>query len=151
MPIKIEQEIVGYSVVSPSEVEPELPDTGEKLPRPSYLEGATYKITPLNYGSMYLTVNDSVDEEGRHRPFEIFINMKGSEDYAWIKTLSLVISAIFRRRGNYEMVMDELEDVVDPKGGYWIPRGDGHRVESVVAHIGYVLRQHCIRTGAINE
>ncbi|MGY9062870.1 MAG: adenosylcobalamin-dependent ribonucleoside-diphosphate reductase, partial [Rhodospirillales bacterium] len=47
------------------------------LDRPGDLQGKTYKLMwPESDHAMYITINDILDDAGRIRPFEIFINSK---------------------------------------------------------------------------
>src|SRR5262249_6561951 len=65
----------------------------QPLSRPEALPGQTYKINwPESEHAMYITVNDVV-QDGRRRPFEIFINSKNMEHYAWTVALTRMISA----------------------------------------------------------
>ena len=107
--------------------------------RPRALEGATYKLKwPESAHAVYVTINDVVDEAGR-RPFEIFINSKNMEHYAWTLGLTRMISAVFRRGGDIAFVVEELKAVFDPRGGAWM---DGRYVPSLLAAIGGVIEQH---------
>ncbi len=55
----------------------------QPLSRPEQLPGSTYKISwPESEHALYITINDIV-QDGRRRPFEIFINSKNMEHYAW--------------------------------------------------------------------
>ena len=56
------------------------------------------------------------------RPFEIFVNSKNLEHYAWVVALTRMISAVFRRGGEVAFVAEELKQVFDPRGGQWIER-----------------------------
>ncbi|MEQ1717700.1 MAG: adenosylcobalamin-dependent ribonucleoside-diphosphate reductase, partial [Hyphomicrobium sp.] len=57
------------------------------LERDSALDGVTYKIKwPASPHALYVTINDIV-RDGRRRPFEIFINTKNLEHYAWTVAL----------------------------------------------------------------
>ena len=78
------------------------------------------------------------------RPFEIFINSKNLEHYAWTVALTRMISAIFRRGGDVAFVVEELKAVFDPQGGQWM---GGRYVPSLLAAIGGVIETHMIRTG----
>ena len=80
----------------------------------------------------------------RRRPFEIFINSKNLEHYAWTVALTRMISAIFRRGGDVSFVVEELKAVFDPQGGQWM---GGRYVPSLLAAIGGVIETHMIRTG----
>ena len=88
-------------------------------------------------------MNDIV-QDGRRRPFEIFINSKNMEHYAWTVALTRMISAVFRRGGDVSFVVEELKAVFDPRGGQWM---EGHYVPSLLAAIGEVIEQHMIEIG----
>jgi len=108
------------------------------------LGGYTYKIRwPSSDHAMYITIND-IERDGRRRPFEIFINSKNLEHYAWTVALTRMISAIFRRGGDIAFVVEELKAVFDPQGGQWM---GGRYVPSLLAAIGGVIETHMIRTG----
>ena len=114
------------------------------LERDAALEGITYKIKwPASAHALYVTINDIV-RDGRRRPFEIFINTKNLEHYAWTVALTRMISAVFRRGGDVAFVAEELKAVFDPEGGRWM---DGRYVPSLLAAIGDVIEQHMLRTG----
>ena len=114
------------------------------LEREAALEGLTYKIKwPASPHALYVTINDIV-RDGRRRPFEIFINTKNLEHYAWTVALTRMISAIFRRGGDVTFVAEELKAVFDPEGGRWMA---GRYIPSLLAAIGEVIEEHMIRTG----
>jgi len=116
----------------------------EPLDRPEALEGRTYKITwPDSAHAIYITLNDVV-VGGRRRPFEVFINSKNMEHYAWTVALTRMISAVFRRGGDVSFVVEELKAVFDPRGGAWM---EGRYVPSILAAIGGVIEKHMIQTG----
>jgi len=116
------------------------------LDRPDVLIGQTYKIKWLDSDhAFYITVND-IEKDGRRRPFEVFINSKNMEAYAWALALTRMISAVFRRGGDVSFVVEELKAIFDPRGGQW----SGERyVPSLMAAIGEVLEKHMIETGFI--
>ena len=116
------------------------------LEREGVLPGFTYKLQwPESDHAMYITINDIV-QDGRRRPFEIFINSKNMEHYAWTVALTRMISAVFRRGGDVTFVVEELKAVFDPRGGTWMK---GRYVPSLLAAIGEVIEQHMIDTGFI--
>jgi ribonucleoside-diphosphate reductase alpha chain len=118
----------------------------EPLDRPASLEGATYKVNwPESDHALYITINDVI-QDGRRRPFEVFINSKNTEHYAWTVALTRMISAVFRRGGDVSFVVDELKAVFDPRGGHWM---GGKYVPSLLAAIGDVIENHMIRIGFI--
>ena len=116
----------------------------QPLDRPEALPGSTYKINwPQSEHALYITINDIV-RDGRRRPFEIFINSKNMEHYAWTIALTRMISAVFRRGGDVSFVAEELKAVFDPRGGAWM---EGHYVPSLLAAIGEVIERHMIAIG----
>jgi ribonucleoside-diphosphate reductase alpha chain len=145
------------SVLSVSEAEDkpvaEQPDAdgdvvyiAEPLDRPQELEGQTYKLKwPDSNHAIYITINDIVIA-GHRRPFEIFINSKNMEHFAWTVALTRMISAVFRRGGDVSFVVEELKAVFDPRGGAWM---QGKYVPSILAAIGGVIEKHLIAIGFI--
>jgi len=116
------------------------------LDRPEVLIGQTYKIKWLDSDhAFYITVND-IEKDGRRRPFEVFINSKNMEAYAWAVALTRMISAVFRRGGDVSFVVDELKAIFDPRGGQW---SQGRYVPSLMAAIGEVIEKHMIDIGFI--
>ncbi|WP_439104851.1 adenosylcobalamin-dependent ribonucleoside-diphosphate reductase [Celeribacter marinus] len=143
------------SVLTVSEASEDTPDTdegadvvylSEPLDRPQTLEGATYKVKwPDSEHAIYITINDTV-HGGHRRPFEIFINSKNMEHFAWTVALTRMISAVFRRGGDVSFVVEELKAVFDPRGGAWM---QGKYIPSILAAIGGVIERHLIETGFI--
>ncbi|MFO1157561.1 MAG: LAGLIDADG family homing endonuclease [Reyranellaceae bacterium] len=116
----------------------------QPLDRPGDLPGRTYKIKwPGSDHAIYITIND-IQQDGRRRPFEIFINSKNMEHYAWTVALTRMISAVFRRGGDVSFVVEELKAVFDPRGGQWM---EGRYVPSLLAAIGGVIERHLIEIG----
>src|SRR5690606_32867974 len=92
------------------------------LDRDPVLAGYTYKLKwPESDHAIYVTIND-IETHGhaggvptkRRRPFEIFINTRNLEHYAWTVALTRMISAVFRRGGDVAFVAEELKAVFDP-------------------------------------
>jgi ribonucleoside-diphosphate reductase alpha chain len=141
------------SVLSVSETTEKAPEveTGaeviymaEPLDRPQTLEGNTYKLKwPDSEHAIYVTVNDVI-VNGHRRPFEVFINSKNMEHFAWTVALTRMISAVFRRGGDVSFVVEELKAVFDPRGGAWV---QGKYIPSILAAIGSVLEQHMVNIG----
>ena len=117
----------------------------QPLDRPQALDGATYKVRwPESDHAIYITINDIIDDLGRQRPFEVFINSKNMEHYAWTVALTRMISAVFRRGGDVSFVVEEMKAVFDPRGGHWV---GGRYVPSLLAAIGEAIERHMIATG----
>jgi ribonucleoside-diphosphate reductase alpha chain len=112
---------------------PSLAERGEAM------HGTTYKLKwPESAHAVYVTIND-IDGEAGRRPFEIFVNSKNMEHYAWTLGLTRMISAVFRRGGDVSFVPEELKAVFDPRGGAWMK---GRYVPSLLAAIGEVIERH---------
>ena len=118
----------------------------EPLDRPQTLEGQTYKVKwPDSEHALYITINDIIIA-GHRRPFEVFINSKNMEHFAWTVALTRMISAVFRRGGDVSFVVEELKAVFDPRGGAWM---EGKYIPSILAAIGGVIERHLISIGFI--
>ena len=116
----------------------------EPLDRPQELDGSTYKLKwPDSEHAIYITINDLI-VGGHRRPFEVFINSKNMEHFAWTVALTRMISAVFRRGGDVTFVVEELKAVFDPRGGAWM---QGKYIPSILAAIGGVIEKHMIATG----
>lgn len=160
MSIKIEKKIVSYSVVEKideqkdekKEIPAEVVRIGEPLARPDKITGSTYKVkTPVTEHALYITINDVIMNEGtdqeHRRPFEIFVNSKNMEHFQWIVGLTRVMSAVFRKGGDLTFLIEELESVFDPNGGYY--KKGGKYVPSLVAELGQVLEEHLQNIGML--
>ena len=120
----------------------------EPLDRPSTLDGNTYKLKwPDSQHAIYVTINDIIVNDKR-RPFEVFINSKNMEHFAWTVGLTRMISAVFRRGGDVSFVVDELKAVFDPRGGAWV---GGKYIPSILAAIGGILEEHMMKIGFIKD
>ena len=130
--------------VAPAPAAPVLGMSPEPLHREEKLTGATYKLRWADSEhALYVTIND-IEQDGHRRPFEIFINSKNMDHYAWVVALTRMISAVFRRGGDVAFVADELKAVFDPRGGQW---QNGRYVPSLIAAIGGILERHMAETG----
>ena len=141
MAFKIDSKIVGYKVVDKTQelVREELKEVqptervvgvlteamlGQKIPRNDTISGTTYRIKPGNsQDSYYITIN-SQEINGVQHPMEIFINSKNVEHFQWVSTVTRLISAVFRKGGDYRFIIEDLRAIHDPLGGYWGSRFD---------------------------
>ena len=156
--IKIDSKITGYEIAKGEAVEvaADAPETmHEGFKRPEVLRGATYKVKPpesVSSASLYITVNDVVlnpdtDSEEVH-PFEVFINCKDSRNFQWMVALTRLMSAVFRKGGDVAFLVEQLESVFDPNGGYW---QKGEFIPSLPAAIGSVIKRHLEGLAAANN
>ncbi len=118
------------------------------LDRPEELIGRTYKI---KWGesdhAFYITIN-GIERDGRRRPFEVIINSKNMEAYAWAPALTRMISAVFQRGGDVSFVVEELKSIFDPRGGQLM---GGRYIPSLLAAIGEVIEWHMIEIGFMGQ
>lgn len=161
---KIEQPIVGYKVITQDDkvkaeqaVEQQeknnVVQMHESVQRPEMLLGSTYKIkTPMSDHALYVTINDIILNEGteheQRRPFEVFINSKNLDHFQWVVALTRVISAVFRKGGDVTFLVEELQAVFDPQGGYF---KQGNFKPSLVAEIGDAIEQHMKMIGMLKD
>ena len=119
-----------------------------KLERGERLEGKTYKIKPLTIEeAIYITIND-MHIEGELRPVEVFVNSKDMKSFQWVSCVCRLLSAVLRTKGPFpKYAIRELLDTHDPQGGYIVPHSNGYRAPSIVAHIGWVIKNHCEELG----
>jgi len=160
MAIKIDKNIVDYSVRNSAADQPqneqpkkaEVIQMHERFERPEMLVGSTYKVkTPLSEHALYVTINDVVLNPGTEhelrRPFEVFINSKNMEHFQWIVALTRIISAVFRKGGDVTFLVEELQAVFDPRGGYF--KKGGKYIPSLVAEIGDAIEHHMQSIGLL--
>jgi hypothetical protein len=108
--------------------------------RPDILTGTSYKIKPPTTDhAIYITINN-IEENGKIRPYEIFVNSKCQGSYSWLLTATRLISAILRNKDDPSYLIKELKEVFDPKGGYFYPKRGF--IPSISAHIGLILEDH---------
>jgi hypothetical protein len=138
--IKIDSKIINQEVISdkPKRIEEQTMSLENKN-RPEVLEGSTYKIkSPISDFATYVTINNE-EIDGKIVPREIFINSKNMEHFQWIAALTCLISAIFRKGGNIEFIVEELNSIFNPGGGYF--KGKKF-IPSLVSEIGDVIKTH---------
>lgn len=139
---------LGKPLQKPADIGSTVVHLTQPLDRPETLKGHTYKVRwPDSDHAMYITINDVI-QDGRERPFEVFINSKNMEHFAWTVALTRMISAVFRRGGDISFVVEELKAVFDPRGGQWV---GGRYVPSLLAAIGEVIERHLIEIGFMSN
>jgi hypothetical protein len=130
---KIEQKITGQKILSKENINNPIQFEREEL-----IYGITTKIKCGNLNhAMYITVNFQ-----NNKPIEVFINTKDPSHYQWITTITRMLSAIFRKGGEYEFIIEEMKQIHDPIGGYYAKLKKGEKTiffPSLIAHIGYVI------------
>jgi len=104
-------------------------------PRPSIVEGKTYKLKwPSRDAALYVTINNL---DGK--PYEIFVNSRSAENAEWMTALTRMISSVMRQTSDIKFVPDELMQVASAHDSNWV---NGRFFQSLVAYLGYVIKCH---------
>ena len=100
------------------------------------LESNTYKLRPgvEDESPIYFTI------VGGAKPESFFINTKKIESYQWITALMTSYSRQIDRGCAIENIINDMKEVFDVNGSYFIPGGD--KVNSIVHHLGLILEKH---------
>ncbi len=152
-PVIIPGTIEKVNVVAPCTTDLKSTSMHEKIKRPKRLDGSTFYIKPpWAEHAMYFTINNIVLNEGTDhecvRPFEIFLNSKNMEHFAWVVALTRMVSAVFRKGGDIEFVVEELGSIFDPRGGYM---QGSRRMPSLIAEMAFAIEDHLERTCGIQR
>ena len=161
-PIEINKKITGVAVVnkenstaSAAEKEALPIEIIQQTKRPKQLDSRTYKIKASSgyQHAYYVSISNVVLNEGTAlkevRPYEIFINTKDKINVQWVHALTFMMSAIFRKGGEYMFLLDELREVSSPNAGWFgqHTRGGNPRyIESMVSAIADTIAYHVEQT-----
>jgi ribonucleoside-diphosphate reductase alpha chain len=112
----------------------------DKVPMQEVASGKRYRLKwPHDDNALYVQIFDYVDHAGVRRPNELFLSSKSVRHEEWLRALSLLVTAIFRRGGDASFIIEELRSVYSARGGAFVDR----RYEgSIVAAIGSVIERH---------
>jgi hypothetical protein len=133
-------------------------ETIETTKRPSVLDAKNYKISSPEYEHAYyvsvsnITLNEGTPDE-ETRPYEIFINTKDKVNVQWVHALTFMMSAIFRKGGDYMFLIDELKEV-SASGSGWFGQtvsGTSRYIESMVSAIADAVDHHVKTTCGIER
>ena len=165
-PIEISKKITGVSVVSKetsaanaAKKEARRVEVIQETKRPKQLDSRTYKIkASTGYDhAYYVSISNVVLNEGTPleevRPYEIFINTKDKINVQWVHALTFMMSAIFRKGGEYMFLLDELREVASPNAGWFgqHTRGGNPRyIESMVSAIADTIAYHVEQTCGVS-
>ena len=121
----------------------------EKLKRPDTVEAKVYKLKSRFVNeNLYITLSYIVDENETNRPIEIFINSKDLSKLPEYTVLTRLISAIFRNFRNPKFILDELQSIYDPNGGYF---SKGKYIYSFYSEIALIIEKFFIDIGFLGE
>lgn len=114
------------------------------IERPEVLQGTTYKIRDdAKQISIFVTINDAIDEEGNRRPYELFINTKYPELFEWMTAICVLTSALLQRVEDTTFLTDKLKTVFG-KDSYYSKDiyGNPTQYRSFIEHLGCIIEQH---------
>jgi hypothetical protein len=57
------------------------------------------------------------------------------------------MSAVFRKGGDVNFLVEELKAVFDPRGGYW--QSGGTFMPSIIAELGHIIEKHLTGIGLL--
>jgi len=119
-----------------------------RIIRPDVVNGETIKIRSPNIdAAIYVTINDArVDD--KIRPIEVFLNSRDMPSWQWISWGMRQLSRVLQAPGPFPAyAIEDMLQIADPQGFYVVGKV---KHPSVVAHIGYVLREHCRELGLMD-
>jgi ribonucleoside-diphosphate reductase alpha chain len=108
--------------------------------RPYVISGQTYQLRDDTDKRTYCTINH-IDDNGTKKPWEIFLFSKSAHG-EWYAAIGVLLSAIMRKIGNNDFLLDLLEDLkeVDGDNGYFTK--EHGFMKSKVQHIASILEAH---------
>lgn len=116
--------------------------------RPDIVDAKVYKLrSGFVKHNVYITLG-YIEQNGRKRPIEIFINSKDLTKYAEYAVLTRLISAIFRKTSNPVFILEELSSIYDPNGGFY---KNGKFIHSLYSEIADVMEQFFKEIGCLEE
>jgi ribonucleoside-diphosphate reductase alpha chain len=127
----------------------QLQQTKPQVPRPYKLEGRTYKVKPPEAKNAYYLTFTHLNDNGRIRPYELFINTKNPFFEEWTKALGRLVSAVFRNVENPTFLVDELKEIMG-KSGFWSAQRRKY-VPSLIAEFGEVMKDYFEEIGLIES
>jgi len=121
----------------------------DTITRPETVEAKVYKLkSRFVKERVFVTMSYIADEDGENRPIEIFINSKDLSKLPEYTVLTRLISAIFRNFNNPRFILEELQSVYDPNGGYFMK---GKYIYSFYSEIALIIEKFFIDIGFIDE
>ncbi len=116
--------------------------------RPNVVEARVYKLrSGFVKHSVYITLG-YIEQNGRKRPIEIFINSKDLTKNAEYAVLTRLISAIFRKASDPRFILEELSSIHDPNGGY---HRNGKFVHSFYSEVADIIERFFIEIGMMEK
>ncbi|MBD3226435.1 MAG: hypothetical protein GF313_17025 [Caldithrix sp.] len=137
-----------FQIQEVTQEEPLDHSTDQVVKRPEVVNAKVYKLkSGFVKHSVYITLG-YIEQNGRNRPIEIFINSKDLTKNAEYAVLTRLISAIFRKSSNPIFILEELSSIHDPNGGY---HKNGQFIHSFYSEIANVIKRFFEEIGCMNN
>ena len=137
-----------FEIAEVSQEEPLDHLTDHVVERPSIVEAKVYKLrSGFVKHSVYITLG-YIEQNGKKRPIEIFINSKDLTKNAEYAVLTRLISAIFRKSVNPSFILEELSSIHDPNGGY---HRNGRFIHSFYSEVADVIERFFLEIGVTEK
>lgn len=133
------------SVMPEKSVAADQKKTKEKVKRPEIVEAKVYKLkSKFVNENLYITLSYITKEDGTRQPIEIFINSKDLSKLPEYTVLTRLISAIFRHFEDPKFILEELQSIYDPNGGYF---SKGRYIYSFYSEIAMIIEKFFVDIG----
>ena len=120
----------------------------EVMTRPEVVDAKVYKLKSAFVNKSVFITLSYMEDEGRKRPIEIFINSKDlSRSHEYVM-LTRLISAVFRRDADVMFILEELQGILDPEGGRF---KEGNFYQSLYAEIAEVIERFFYDVGILEK
>ena len=120
----------------------------EIMTRPEVVDAKVYKLKSAFVNKSVFITLSYIQDEGRKRPVEIFINSKDlSRSHEYVM-LTRLISAVFRRDADVMFILEELQGILDPEGGRF---KEGNFYQSLYAEIAEVIERFFYDVGILDK
>tara|TARA_B100000131_G_scaffold320535_1_gene368904 strand:+ start:1326 stop:1964 length:639 start_codon:yes stop_codon:yes gene_type:complete len=120
----------------------------EIMTRPDVVDAKVYKLKSAFVNKSVFITLSYMEDGGRKRPIEIFINSKDlSRSHEYVM-LTRLISAVFRRDADVMFILEELQGILDPEGGRF---KEGNFYQSLYAEIAEVIERFFYDVGILNK
>ena len=118
----------------------------EIMTRPEVVDAKVYKLKSAFVNKSVFITLSYIEDRGRKRPVEIFINSKDlSRSHEYVM-LTRLISAVFRRDADVMFILEELQGILDPEGGRF---KEGNFYQSLYAEIAEVIESFFYDVGIL--
>ncbi len=122
--------------------------SSEVMTRPEVVDAKVYKLKSAFVNKSVFITLSYMEDEGRKRPIEIFINSKDlSRSHEYVM-LTRLISAVFRRDADVMFILEELQGILDPEGGRF---KEGNFYQSLYAEIAEVIERFFYDVGILEK